>query len=74
MKAIPEHWHQLPLREGQLVNKQAHWVNALCLFNGSDQPIPLKDAVTRTVYHRLVLAYIETPIGEKAWEDNFHER
>ena len=73
MKAIPEHWHQLPLR-GQLVNKQAHWVNALCLFNGSDQPIPLKDAVTRTVYHRLVLAYIETPIGEKAWEDNFHER
>lgn len=63
-KAIPEHWQKLPTTTSSVQNK---WMNELYWFIDKEQPIPLREATTKTVYKNLRIAGTEKPLCYERW-------
>ena len=59
--------HQLP-REPEW--ETFRWMSELCLFKSNHEPIPLREATTRIIYHRLRDNIRSTPNCYDAWRQH----
>ena len=71
VKAIPGHWHHLPVQTSLTPSGCPHWADQIYLCSQSEHCLSLRDADTRTIYRRIVTNYTDIPISQKSWEDNF---
>ena len=67
LEAVPQCWNQLP-REPEW--ETFRWMSELCLFKHSHEPIPLREATTRIIYHRLRDNIRSTPNCYDAWRQH----
>ena len=63
--AIPRDWWLLP--PTSMRDSRSSWQQQLYLFISSDTPVSLNDAVSRTVYRRLLQPVIQEPSCVQGW-------